>query len=889
MRMLRRVSAFVRGIARRREIATELDEELQFHIEQAAEEHARRGVQPDEARRLALAELGGVTAITESVRDVRTLRLELVWRDVREAARSLRNSPTFSMVALAVLALSIGATTAIFTVVDAVVLRPLPFDDPEGLVVVGERHKQEDAAALHRTTPQTFLDWRERQDVLAGMAAVAYAEISVQGHGDVLPRNLRAQRITADFFRVLRVAPVRGRAFTAADEEPGQGPIAIISYDLWQQQFGGRADVIGARLQGPRASFEVVGVMPAEFVYPIDTYLLGGRESVDVWVPYIVSSTDRVRGTDYGYNLHVVGRLREGEPFERAAMRMRQLTDVLATETPRWFEDRELTFEPLHAFMTRRVRSWMLLLLGAVSCVLLIASVNLASLMLVRATTRTRELSIRTALGASRWALARRMIVEALLLSFTGAAIGALAAWWGVEALKSTIPTDVPRVAAISIDVRVLAMTIVVALATGVAFGVVPVLQLVWPTNRRALQQGERLSTSGPRADRLRSALVVTEVAVAVVLLVGAGLFLASFARVSAVRLGLSVENVHALQIRLAELPDEPERAARRNRELLLRVLTRVQSLPGVENAAIVSGGVPLRGDLRTADFAIPGRALAPNADIDLNQVSPEYFDTLRVPMLRGRAFTRDDVEGGAPVVILNRAAATRYFGLDEAIGQRVQVAGDRTVIGVVEDVRHDGPESDWRSQAFVPITQTRVFGGTLVVRMAEGARDVVPQIRDAIATEFVGLPVRVDEGTLAEYLNRLIERRRFTMLIVGLFGALGLAIAAIGVYGVMAYTVTQRTQEIGIRVALGAVPSLILRSVLASAATRILAGLGIGLLVSWSVAPRVRGFLFGTAPGDPTVYVGVVVVLVVVGLAAAIVPARRAARVDPVVALRTE
>jgi putative ABC transport system permease protein len=440
-----------------------------------------------------------------------------------------------------------------------------------------------------------------------------------------------------------------------------------------------------------------------------------------------------------------------------------------------------------------------------------------------------------------------------------------------------------------AVDLRVLVVTIGVALATGLAFGVVPVLQLVWPTNRHGLQQGERLSTSGPRSHRLRNALVVAEVAVAVVLLVGAGLFLASFARVSGVHLGLSVEDVHALRIRLAELPDEPERAARRNRELLLRVLTRVQSLPGVENAAIVSGGLPLRGDLRTVDFAIPGRALARNADIDFNQVSPEYFDTLKVPMLRGRAFTRDDVEGGAPVVILNRAAATRYFGIDDAIGQRVQVAGDRTIIGVVDDVRHDGPESDWRTQAFVPITQSRVFGATLVVRTAGGARDVVPQVRDAIATEFVGLPVRVDEGTLAEYLNRLIERRRFTMLIVGLFGALGLAIAGIGIYGVTAYTVTQRTQEIGIRVALGAVPSAVLRSVLGSAGTRILAGLAIGLLVSWSVAPRVRGFLFGTAPDEPIVYASVVVVFTVVGFTAAMVPARRAARVDPLAALRGE
>jgi predicted permease len=886
--MLASLLAFARGIARRRAIHAELDEELQFHLDQAIDAHVRCGVAPEEARRLALVDLGGLTATTEAVRDVRTMRVDRLWRDVRFAVRSLKNSPAFSAVALAVLALSIGATTAIFTVVDAVVLRGLPFDRPDRLVVVGERNVHDDAAALHRTTPQTFLDWRDRQDVLTGLAAVAYAEISVQGDQDLLPRNLRGQRVTADFFPVLRVNPVRGRAFRPEDEQLGRAPIAIISYQLWQQQFGGRPDVIGARLRGPRATFEIIGVMPAGFVYPIDTYLLGSREPVDVYVPYIFASSDRVRGTDYGYNLHVVGRLRDGVSLEVAAERMRQVTAALAAETPRWFEDSQVRVEPLHAFMTRSVRSWMLLLLTAVSCVLLIACVNLANLMLVRATTRIRELSIRAALGASGWDLARALLIESLVLSLIGAAMGVVLAWWGLEALKTAIPIDVPRVSAIAIDLRVLVVITAVATATGLAFGLAPVLQLLWPSGGHGLQQGERLSTAGPRAHWLRRALVVTEVALAVVLLVGAGLFLTSFARVTGVGLGLDVQNVHAVQVRLAEIPDDPERAARRNRDHLLRALARVQSLPGVEAAAIAGGGLPLRGDLRTVDFAIPGRQLS-GLDIDFNQVSPEYFDTLKVPLLRGRAFTSGDIEASPPVVVLNRAAAARYFGVGEAIGQVVNVAGDRTVVGVVDNVRHDGPESDWRTQAFVPITQSRTFGATLVVRTTHGASDVVPGIRQAIATEFAGPPVRVDEGTLAEYFDRLVERRRFTMLLVGLFGALGLAIATVGIYGVMAYTVTQRTKEIGIRVALGARPSAILRSVLGDAAAQLLAGLALGLTGAWLVARLVRSFLFGTTPNEPIVYAAVVVVLTAAGLTAALVPARRAARVDPVVALRAD
>jgi putative ABC transport system permease protein len=888
--MFTRLVAFIRGIARRGRIGAEVDEELRFHLDQEIAARVARGVPPGEARRMALRDLGGLTATTQAVREVRTIGLDRIWRDTRYAVRSLRATPSFTVVALAVLTLSIGATTAIFSVVDAVVLRGLPFDESDRLAVVGEMNvKDRSTSSLNSVAPQNFLDWRDQQDVFTGLAAVGYAEVSVTGAAGTLPENLRAQRVTADFFPVLRAAPLLGRTFDRAEEVQGRAPVAVISHGLWRRRFGGTPDVIGARLQTQRVSFEIVGVMPPGFAYPVDTYILGTREPVDVWLPYVFSSSDRVRGNEFGYNLHVLGRLRDGVSLERAQARMDQITAALAAQTPSWFTDRVAKVESLHRFVTRGVRTWMLMLLGAVSFVLLIACVNLANLMLVRATTRTRELAIRAALGASRWDLSRALLLESLVLSLTGAALGAGVAWWGVESLRAAIPPEVPRAANIAVDLRVLAITVVAAIVTGLAFGLAPVVQFAWPAGPRALFLGERTATAGIRTRWFRGTLVVLEIALAVVLLVGSGLFLASFARVTSVNLGLDYRDVLAVQIRVPEISANPQQAAQRNRRLLLNVLKRVRAVPGVDEAALVGGGLPLRGDLRTVDFGIPGRQLPRDTDIDFNEISADYFGVIKVPVLKGRGFTDADTQNSEPVVILNQAAAARYFPNDEALGKVVQLAGSRTVVGVVGSIRHDGPETGWRTQAFVPLEQSTVFGATLVIRTTSAARNVLLDVRRAIASEFTGLPTRVDEGTLEEYYGRLVARRRFNMLLLTLFGFLGLVIAVVGIYGVMAYVVSQRTQEIGIRMALGALPSAILKSVLSGALVYVALGLAIGLLGAWNLAGAIGGFLFEITPHDPRVYAGVIAVLALTGVAAAVLPARRAASVDPLIALRME
>ena len=472
---------------------------------------------------------------------------------------------------------------------------------------------------------------------------------------------------------------------------------------------------------------------------------------------------------------------------------MNQITARLAAETPRWFEDRVARVLPLREYLTRGVRTWMLLLLGAVGCVLLIACVNLATLMLVRLSARSRELVIRSAIGASRWDLVRALLAESLLLSLGGAALGAFGAWLGVEALRSVIPADVPRVADIAVDLRVLATAVMVAIASGLIFSVAPILQFLRPGN--GATHVLRAHTAGPIHQRLRGALVTVEVALAVVLLVGSGLFLASFARVTSVDLGIDPTNVLTVRVRPLVGPLATDmsmaEAQQKNRGRLQSILERVRAIPGVDVAALVGGGVPLRGDLRTEAFGIPGRVLPRGEDLDSNQISPDYFRAMRVPLIKGRFFAGEDRQGSEPVIIINDAAARKYFPGEDPIGRMVRFLGTRRIVGVVGSIRHDGPEAGWRRQGFVPLDQSRDIGATLVLRLSRSAGDVVPAVKSAIWSQFPGLALP-EIRTLSQYFDSLIAQRRFNMLLLGLFGVLGIVIACVGIYGVMAYVVTR-------------------------------------------------------------------------------------------------
>ena len=882
--MLSRLIAYARGMTRRRAIESEIDEELAFHVQFETEANIARGMPPDRARREALRSIGGLAQTTEAIRDVRSTTLDAIWRDIRHAVRSLRATPAFTTVALAVLALSIGATTAIYSVVDGVMLRDLPFPAADRLVAVGERHiRGATDQDLNLAAPQNFLDWRAQQNVFTVLAAVGYASISVRPEPGREPETLETQAVTAEFFSVLGVSPLIGGTFTNENEVDGRARVAVISHGFWQRRFGGAADIVGRHLPGQRGDFEILGVMPPSFAYPV-----GAMRPTEVWIPNVFRPEDRVRANEYSYRLQVIGRLRDGASLELAQARMDQITAGLAAETPRWFEDRVARVERLDDYLTRGVRTWMVLLLAAVAFVLLIACVNLANLMLVRASARRRELAIRSALGASRVDLARTLLIEGLVLSLGGTAAGVGLAWAGTEVLRAAIPPEVPKVAAIAVDLRVLAAMAAVAVASGLGFSAAPVLQFSRPLTSGAIALVMRAKSATPAHQWLRGMLVTLEVALAVVLLVGAGLFLASFARVASVDLGIEPRDVLTVHIRPLTGPDNWQLAQQRNRGLLDDVLQSVRAIPGVDAAALVSGGVPLRGDLRTVDFGIPGRVFPPNEDLDFNEISPDYFRVLGVPLLRGRFFDAQDRQGSEPVVIINDAAARKYFPKEDPIGRIVEFEGARRIVGIVGNIRHDGPETDWRDQGFIPLHQSRAVGATLVLRLSRDARDVVPAVKSAIWTSFSDLALP-DIEMLSGYLSKLVAARRFNMLLLTLFAVLAVVIACVGIYGVMAYVVSLRTQEIGIRLALGAAPLAILRAVLGRALIYVLGGLAMGLLAATALSALVSGFLFETRPHDPWIYAGVAATLVVTGVMAALFPARRAARVDPLVALRAE
>ena len=891
--MLTRLIAYVRAVASRRRVDAETADELAFHLHHETQANVERGMSPQEARRVALITLGGVAQTREAVRDVRATSFDRWWRDVRHASRSLRATPAFTVVALTVSTLSIGTSTAIFSVVDGVVLRPLPFADADRLVAVGEldvRNRSEQDVDrrvqgaggddLHQVAPQNFLDWHAQQRVFAGLAAIGYASLSLKAEPDQEPETLTAQAVTADFFPVLGTAPLIGRTFTADHQVDGKARVAVISYRLWQRRFGGAPDVLDRRLRGQLVDLEILGVMPPSFAYPV-----GAVDPTDVWLPNVFRPEDRIRGDDFSYRLQVIGRLRDNTSLEQAQAQMDQITAGLALETPRWFEHRIAYVEPLHEYVTRGVRRWMLMLLAAVGFVLLIACVNLANLTLVRASARSRDLVIRAALGASRWDLARGLLVESLLLSLGGAAFGTIVAALGIEALRAAIPPEVPRVAAIAIDLRVLVATVLVGLASGLLFGAAPLVQ-VGRSSAGSPTPVTRTNTVNRTHRWLRAGLVVTEVACALVLLVGSGLFIASFTRVAGVDLGLDPMDVLTVRVRPLVGPKNWALAQQRHPGLLRHLVADVRAIPGVEVAALVDGGVPLRGDVRTTELAVPGRELPPNAELDFNQISPDYFRAMRVPLLEGRPFTDDDRQGSEPVVIINQAAAQRYFPGENPIGKTVQFLGVRRIVGVVGNIRHDGPETVWRLQGFVPLDQTQAVGATLVLRLSRDTSDVLPAVKAAVWSHFPDLALP-DVQTLSGYLGALVAQRRFLMLLFGLLGLLGTVITCVGIYGVMAYVVELRTHEIGIRMALGARPGAILSSILGQALIYLGAGLAIGLPSAWLLGALVSGFLFQIEPHDVGVYAGVSGMLVMTGVAAALFPARRAARVDPLVALR--
>jgi predicted permease len=844
-----------------------------------------------------------------------------VGMDVRLGLRRLAAAPTSTAVAIGVLALAIGAGTAAFSVVDAVALRGLPFDEYDRLAAVLEIDGKGRLSITDEgnATPWTYLDWRRMQTAFDGLAAIQDRELRMRNELNE-PATARGLRVSAEFFAVLRVAPLLGRPFRASDEVIGQHRVAILSYALWQRQFGGTDDVVGRTMQFNDEPWQIVGVMPRHFTYP-----LGGIRETDVYIPLAPTDDERVRPTvpreDGGRTFfkatgyQVTGRLRPGVSFAQAGERMKALEAAIDAQNPGWPPGAQVHVRPLNDHLVGNVRAWMVLLLGAVGLVVALACANVANLRLAQAAVAARDVAICAALGASRWRTTRAFLVENLLLAGSSATLGMGLAWGGVHVLARTLPRELPRVAAVAIDLRVLGVAVLSALVTGLLVGLAPAVLHLRGRLSEVTSSGGARATRGRSAKRIGNALVVGEIALASLLLVGAGLFVASFARLMRIDPGFDYRHVLSLRISTpgtrSTARADREAARRRGLAMIEQARSAVRAVPGVLGAEAVNYGMPLTGFSFTGPIHIPNRgALWSEEDLaEINVVTPGYLALLRVPLLRGRHLSVDDA-GGPPeaffgaerrasgyadtrrVVVINQEAARRYWPGQEALGQHVTCGqpgvDECEVVGIVGNVRRQGPEVPPSPQVYFPLAQSFPTMTTLAIRTAGDPMTVVHAVKKAIWS--VNPEQRFDETvTLEAFMDRLTAKRRFLMALLTLFGALGLVIAAAGVYAMLAHRVVERRHEIGVRLALGATPRGVVRMVLGQALVLLGLGLAIGLGAAWQFGAGVKAFLFGTEPADPLVFAVTLVGLAVAGVLAALAPAQRASRVDPIVTLRCE
>jgi predicted permease len=786
-----------------------------------------------------------------------------------------------------VLTLGIGATTAIFSVVDAVVIRGLPFDEHDRLIAVGTRRPPPpegdpslDPLRLTSVAPQDFADWDSRQDVFTHLAATTGSSMTL-GEAGQAPEDLRALRATADLFEVLRIAPAVGRAFTSGEETDGRHRVAVLSHALWQRRFGGDPAVLGRRITLDGAAYDVIGVMPAGTTYPP-----GAARPTDLYVPYVVPEHERVRDPDWqSIYLQVVGRLKPGVDIEQAEAQMTQIGRALQAEHPQWNRDTNVGVRPLHDHVVgSRTRTWMLMLLGAVGLVLVIACVNVATLQLARAVARERELGVRAALGATRWRLARQLLVESVLLSCGGAVLGMLVAWWGVDTLRAAMPEGVARVSDIAVNLRVLGASALMALGTGVVFGLAPAWRGSRPDVNQTLKEGAR-GAVGHAHQRWSGALVVVEVALALVLLVGASLFIGSFAALMRVQPGFDAANVLTTRVAPADRSRRPPADHRRQ---LQAIVDRVATLPGVTNAAYIVGGLPLTGSMSVTVVGRPG-VDEPVGDVSVRHVTDDYHATMRIPLRSGRRFADTDREGSPRVAVVSESLARLSFPSEPAVGRELLIDNQAwSIVGVVGDVHQTSLESDPLPEVYLPLAQTTGGAGELVVRTSVTASGLLGAVEAAVAAELPAVPLR-NVQTMEQLVGRQLAQRRLNMLLLSLFGVLGVVIAAVGLYGVLAFAVAQRTREMGVRMALGASRGAVVSLVLNRAAAWVLMGLVLGLGGAWALRSVASAFLFGLEATDGRAFLAALAVLMTAAGVASVMPAVRAARVDPMAALRAD
>ena len=822
--------------------------------------------------------------------------LEILWRDVSYGARMLWQKPVYSTIAILTLALGIGANTAIFSVVNTVLLEPLPFAEPDRLVALGQLTAR-NRTALSQFSFRNFADMRDRSQSFDRLAA--YYNTNLTLTGDREAQLLRGAVVTAGLFPLLNVSPALGRTFLAEEDAAGGGPggrPAILSWHSWQERFGGDASVIGRAVDINNARFTVVGVMPAGFKFPVQA------QPTEVWVSTALDN-ERPQGPGAimearGYRgWRAIGRLKPGVTIEQAQSEAAVIAASLEAQFPDENKDMGIGVRPLLESVVGNLRPALLILVSAVACVLLIACVNVANLLLERAISRQREIKVRLALGASGARIIRQLLTESLLLAGLGGVAGTMLAFWGTDLIVALSPESLARVAETEIDARVLAFTAVVSLVTGMAFGLAPALLISKTNVAESLKEGRRGATASVQTNRTRSLLVVTEVALALVLLVGAGLLINSFVRLQQVAPGFDPGQTLTFNVApSAARTTTPGQIAGFYRELT----ERLKALPGVVNASVIFQ-LPLGGTAANTSIAIEGRPVAPGdrPTAIIHMAGPEYFRTMGIPLVKGREFTDRDDLGSPPVLVINETLARQHFPNEDPIGKRIAPGfstmpvsdddtGMREVVGVAADVKHQNLQGPPQSEIYFAQAQMPMSAMTVVVRAAGDLRALQTTVRSVVQSLDKNAPV-YGVRTVDELLDRSVATPRFNTLLLGLFAAVALILTTVGLYGVISCSVSENTQQIGIRVALGAQRSDVLKLIVGQGVTLTIAGVVIGLFAAYGLTRLMSSLLFGVGSTDPWTFTGVAVLLLCVAAIACYLPARRAMNVDPMVALRQD
>jgi putative ABC transport system permease protein len=819
--------------------------------------------------------------------------METLYQDVRFALRTLWTNRGFALVAVAALALGVGANSAIFSVVNAVVLRPLPYKDPERLVALWVGLNQKGFEEIEVSAPE-FTDFRTRSSSLEKVAAYSAGGFNMTGAGE--PERIQGLQATAGLFPALGVAPLKGRAFTEEEDRPGADAVVVISHSLWQRRFGGDPEVLNKTLTLDGQVCAVVGVMPASFHFP--------DNDTEIWKPIAFDAELLGPNNRGSHFLSAVGRLKDGVSFEQARTEVATLARTVGGESPTTYpRGLNATLRPLQEEVVGdAVRKPLYLMLGAVGLVLLIACANVANLLLARAASRRKEVAVRTALGASRARIVRQLLTESLLLSLAGGSVGLVLALWGVDLLVALAPAGTPRVEEIGLDARVVAFTFAVSLLTGLVFGLAPALHASKVDLNESLKDGTRGATEGPKRGRLRGLLVVAEFAIALVLLACAGLLIKSFARVREVSPGFDAS--HVLTMRVV-LPESKYKGYDEHRAFFSNLFARLRALPGVESVG-ANNLLPFSGGGGSRTFLIEGRPAPPGQpkpEEQLRFVTPGYFESMRIPFMRGRDFTERDVNGAPRVAVVSRSMAERHWPGEDAVGKHIAYAGIRQgdkpdwieIVGVVGDVKHRGLDIESKPEIYVPVHQplfasrpTPPLSLYVVVRTSVDPASLARAARGEVLAVDAEQPV-ANMKTMEQRLAESVAQRRFQMTLLGLFAGVALLLAVVGIYGVMSYTVARRTHEIGVRVALGAQGRDVLRLVLRQGMWLTLAGVASGLAIAYVLTRLMSSMLYGVSATDPLTFALVSLILTAAALVACLAPARRATKVDPMEALRYE